>query len=204
MKTSITLLNSKWERLIHFIVTDLQNMNEKDEARVDMEEILNTIRNKMSRSSRKEPEAVVVSPLEFAGVHGKTFAISSKEREPIEQLLPNLAGNILILTSWTPNLSGIDEARKKGRDKAIVHKSITKICEIQMVMKVRQVAVGFDHIIVDRIDEIDNGKNKMQKAAQIKGMLTQIPGLLGKANMFITTMMGIPILYENVDEHKTV
>lgn len=160
----------------------------------------------MSRSSRtSDPtEAAVLSPLEFTGIHGKVFAISSKEREPIEQLLPVLSGNILILTGWSPNLEGINTAAKKGLDKDVIQRSITNIVEAQLLMKTRNVAQAFDHVIIDRIDEIDNGKNKMHKAAQIKGMLTIIPGLLGQANLFITTMMGIPILYEGVDFHKVV
>lgn len=194
-KIPISLTSAEWTMV----------MNALSEDEEDQVALIRKIDNKlMSRSTRKEPEAVVVSPLEFAGVTSKTFAISSKEREPIEQLLPVLSGNILIITSWEPNISGIEACRLKGKDKTVVHAKITKVCEISMLMKTRNVAQAFDHVIVDRIDEIDNGKNKRDKAAQIKGVLTQIPGLLGRANMFITTMMGIPILYESVDEHKVV
>lgn len=198
-KISLSLEQNEWDHLIKD--SGLWGSTSKEIVK----KIEKQLQEKMSRSNpSKQPEASVLSPLEFTGVYGKTFCVSSKEREPIEQLLPTLGGNILIFTSWTPNESGIEIARKKGYDKKVVIKKIQGIVQVQILLKRPDILQGFDHIIVDRIDEIDNKKDKKSKAAQIKAMLSLIPSLLKDQNLFVTTMLGIPILYEMVDEHKVV
>lgn len=168
--------------------------------------IAKTIQEKMSRSSNKSdtPEAAVLSALQFDGVHSTSFAVSSKDREPIEQLLPCLKGRILILTSWSPNESGIEAARLKGLPKEVTIVKIHAVAQIQIIMKRPGFDTLFDHLIVDRIDTIDNLKAKKDKAAQILAVMQTVPTLIKKTNFFVTTMYGIPILYENVSQHLVV
>lgn len=191
---SIALEKEDWEDIMTCLL-----LSENDET-----ELINHIKNKVSRSENKPPEATVLCPIEFAGVHGKMICISSKEREPIEQLLPILKGNILIFTSYSPNMSGIESARKKGHDKNIVIKKIQSLVMIQILLKRKDLTENLDTIIVDRIDEIDNGKNKRDKGAIMAGMLSILPSLVGDVNVFFTTMYGLNGLYERVDIHRVV
>jgi hypothetical protein len=191
---SLTLNKADWELIMSCLSSD------------DIEQVslIKKIGDKMSRSNHEQPEASVLSPMEFVGIKGKMICVSSKDREPIEQLLPVLHGNILIFTSFAPNFEGIHRASKKGHDKHIVMKKIQELVMVQLLLKRKDLTENLDAIIVDRVDEIDNKKNKMQKGAIQAGMLAVLPSLIGNANVYFTTMLGIQGLYDRVDLHKVV
>lgn len=196
-KTPISLTKAQWD----IILWRLREQHNKE----DHKEIVAIIETKMSRSSNKpSEEAAVLSPLDFAGAEGKTFCVSSKEREPIDQLLPALSGNILVFTSWEPNESGISSSAEKGEKKDVTLIKIHSVAQVQIILKRPGFDTLFNHVVIDRIDEIDNKKNKKDKAAQILGMLGELPAMLKKRNLFVTTMMGINVLYDNVDKHVVV
>lgn len=196
-KITLSLPKEDWELI-------LDRLSKFSEDKESESRIIQKIHDKMSRSDHTQPEAAVLSPIEFTGLKGKMICVSSKEREPIEQLLPVLHGNILIFTSFAPNFEGIQRASKKGHDKHIIIKKIQELVMVQLLLKRKDLTDNLDAIIVDRVDELDNKKNKMAKGAIQSGMLAVLPSLVGNVNVYFTCMMGIQGLYDRVDLHKVV
>jgi hypothetical protein len=168
----------------------------------DIEKQLN---GRMSRTRQeKDPEAVVLNPLMFAAEHGKIFCVSSKDKEPIECLLPCLAGNIVIFTTFTPNIQGIEVASQKGLKKEVTMVKVHDFINAMLVID-RFKDAGINHFILDRWDEIGMGGRSKAKAGALRtGSINMLPTKIGKANYFFTTMMGDPGLYEKVDTHYAI
>lgn len=148
----------------------------------------------MSRSSPVE-DAIILHPLLFLEEKGKIFCISSKERDPISQLLPVLKGAVVIIAPYTMQHYEIPESCEA----AVTY--VRDLVEASLRVKYCEAEVTF---IIDRIDEINTKATKMSRGLARSGFINSLGSYLKERNAFITTMIGDPGLYELVDKHYIV